>query len=221
MRRIANAGLVSFAALALLWTASVGYGAETQTVAKEEKAIEAKGEGAQQPNLKLQTVCPIMNKKIDKKLYVDANGYRIYVCCKSCMKAVAAHPEKAIEDLRAKGEFPEVRLTICPKCGELRDSVKCCEPEAKKCEKCGLNEGSIGCCKHLKPLKEGESIVLCPKCGEQLGSEKCCKPDTVRCEKCGLIAGSPGCCKLPKRLLQDAAAQSAKPQQVGSGIAKQ
>lgn len=53
---------------------------------------------------KPQTTCPVMKgKKINPKLYVDADGYRIYVCCGSCKKAVKADPKKYIEQMKAEG----------------------------------------------------------------------------------------------------------------------
>jgi hypothetical protein len=51
-----------------------------------------------------QTTCPIMKKnKINPKLHVDADGYRIYVCCGACIKAVKADPEKYIQQMQADG----------------------------------------------------------------------------------------------------------------------
>jgi membrane fusion protein, copper/silver efflux system len=35
--------------------------------------------------------------------YVDAEGYRIYVCCGSCVKAVQADPAKYIAQMKAEG----------------------------------------------------------------------------------------------------------------------
>ena len=38
-----------------------------------------------------QTTCPVMKKnKINQKLYVDVNGYRIYVCCGGCKKRIGS-----------------------------------------------------------------------------------------------------------------------------------
>lgn len=51
-----------------------------------------------------QTLCPVMKgSKINPKLYVDAEGYRIYVCCGGCVKAVKADPGKYIEQMKAEG----------------------------------------------------------------------------------------------------------------------
>ena len=51
-----------------------------------------------------QTTCPVMKgSPVNKSLYVDANGYRIYVCCNGCLAAVKADPAKYIEQLQAEG----------------------------------------------------------------------------------------------------------------------
>ena len=50
-----------------------------------------------------QTNCPVMGGPVDHKLYVDADGYRIYVCCGMCVKEVKADPAKYIAKLKAEG----------------------------------------------------------------------------------------------------------------------
>ncbi len=50
-----------------------------------------------------QTTCPVMGGKINKALYVDAKGYRIYICCAGCTKAIKANPDKFIEKMKADG----------------------------------------------------------------------------------------------------------------------
>lgn len=145
---------------------------------------------------KPQSLCPVMGAPINKDLYVDADGARIYVCCTDCIAKVKADPQAALKKIVANGERAETRIVVCPKCGEVQGSKKCCVAGAEKCEKCGLDKGSLGCCKDLKPAAGQKDVVVCPKCGEVAGSDKCCKADAKRCEKCGLIADSPGCCKL-------------------------
>lgn len=58
-----------------------------------------------------QTTCPVMGGTVDKAQYVDAEGYRIYVCCAGCIGAVKADPAKYIAKLEAEGvelvETPE------------------------------------------------------------------------------------------------------------------
>lgn len=51
-----------------------------------------------------QTTCPVMKgSPVNKSLYVDADGYRIYVCCNGCLAAVKAAPDKYIAQLQAEG----------------------------------------------------------------------------------------------------------------------
>jgi len=68
---------------------------------------EAPGSVPAATQLKPQTVCPIMGGKIDKGLYVDADGKRIYVCCAGCLPRVKADPQKYLGLLAAKGVTPE------------------------------------------------------------------------------------------------------------------
>lgn len=44
-----------------------------------------------------------MGGKINKNLYVDYQGKRIYVCCGMCIGKVKADPPKYIKELEAKG----------------------------------------------------------------------------------------------------------------------
>ena len=52
-----------------------------------------------------QTTCPVMKgSPVDaNSKYVDAEGYRIYVCCGGCVRAVQADPAKYIAQLQAEG----------------------------------------------------------------------------------------------------------------------
>ena len=52
---------------------------------------------------KAQTVCPVMKGAINKSLYVDDDGKRIYVCCGACISEVKQNPEKYIKQLEAEG----------------------------------------------------------------------------------------------------------------------
>lgn len=54
-----------------------------------------------------QTTCPVMGKPINKKLYVDKNGKRIYVCCGGCVSAVKKDFGKYEAKLAESGEGVE------------------------------------------------------------------------------------------------------------------
>jgi hypothetical protein len=54
--------------------------------------------------LKKQTLCPIMaDNPINKNLFVDYDGKRIYVCCRGCIGVVKKDPAKYIALLEKEG----------------------------------------------------------------------------------------------------------------------
>lgn len=44
-----------------------------------------------------------MGGKINKDLYVDHDGKRVYVCCKGCIGKIKADPDKYIKKLEKDG----------------------------------------------------------------------------------------------------------------------
>ena len=53
--------------------------------------------------VKAQTTCPVMGGPIDKNVFVDVAGKRIYLCCGGCVDAVKKNPAKYIKILEDKG----------------------------------------------------------------------------------------------------------------------
>jgi len=56
-----------------------------------------------QPAIVSQTTCPVMGGAIDKSLYVDHEGKRIYACCAGCIDTIKADPKKYMGQLEAQG----------------------------------------------------------------------------------------------------------------------
>lgn len=50
-----------------------------------------------------QASCPMMGGAINKSLYVDHDGKRVYVCCNDCLAGVTKDPAKFISKLEAEG----------------------------------------------------------------------------------------------------------------------
>ena len=50
-----------------------------------------------------QTLCPVMGGKINKDVYADYEGKRVYFCCKSCIDVFNKDPEKYIAALESQG----------------------------------------------------------------------------------------------------------------------
>lgn len=144
------------------------------------------------PAIRWQTTCPVMGGKINKALYVDAKGHRIYLCCGGCIGKVKADPAKYLAKIKANGETAyKTPKLICSKCGQIKGAKACCSKEAKLCAKCGLHKGSPGCCL-IK--KGGPNVELCGKCDAIKGSKECCRPAAKGSEKGGACKGAAGRC---------------------------
>ena len=90
-------------AIALLAFALVGFA--------EEKEAE------KTPELKPQTTCPVMGGKINKQIYVDYQGQRIYLCCEGCKETFKKDPEKYMKKLAESNVLLESVQTTCPVMG--------------------------------------------------------------------------------------------------------
>lgn len=93
-RTTAMMSLVAILAVAMLTASCVS----TQENNRQEGA---KAEPGALAGPQIQTTCPVMEgRRINSRLYVDHEGYRIYVCCGPCVKAVRKNPEKYLNKLR-------------------------------------------------------------------------------------------------------------------------
>ena len=52
---------------------------------------------------KPQTTCPVLGGNIDKKVYADYKGKRIYFCCSGCDAEFKKDPEKYMKKLQEEG----------------------------------------------------------------------------------------------------------------------
>jgi YHS domain-containing protein len=57
-----------------------------------------------------QTLCPVLGGNIDKKVYTDYQGKRIYFCCQGCDAAFRKDPEKYLKKIQEQG----ITLEPCP-----------------------------------------------------------------------------------------------------------
>lgn len=51
--------------------------------------------------------CPVLGGNIDKKIFADYKGKRIYFCCPGCDEAFKNDPEKYMKKLEEQGVTPE------------------------------------------------------------------------------------------------------------------
>ncbi|MBN2108920.1 MAG: YHS domain-containing protein [Deltaproteobacteria bacterium] len=52
---------------------------------------------------KPQENCPVMGGKINKSVYTDYNGKRIYFCCNACPEPFKKDPESYIKKMESAG----------------------------------------------------------------------------------------------------------------------
>jgi len=57
-----------------------------------------------------QTVCPVLGGNVDKKVFIDYQGKRIYFCCSGCEAEFRKDPEKYLKKIEAQG----ITLEKCP-----------------------------------------------------------------------------------------------------------
>ena len=50
-----------------------------------------------------QEKCPIMGGAINKSVYTDYNGKRVYFCCNGCPEAFLKEPDKYIKQMESAG----------------------------------------------------------------------------------------------------------------------
>ena len=50
-----------------------------------------------------QTHCPVMGGQIDKSVFADFEGERVYFCCLPCQERFQADPRKYVQTLEAAG----------------------------------------------------------------------------------------------------------------------
>jgi YHS domain-containing protein len=99
-KMLANA--VPTSCIVAMLMSSIALGESTKSITTDApKAAHVK-------QLKPQTTCPVLGEPIDKNLYVDYNGKRIYVCCADCIEKVKKNPEKYIKKLESMGQGVEI-----------------------------------------------------------------------------------------------------------------
>lgn len=76
----------------------------------QAKAESGKSEKTPAVTVKNQTTCPVMGGSINKSIYVDHDGKRIYMCCKGCEGALKKDPAKYVKKLEDEG----VTLDVVP-----------------------------------------------------------------------------------------------------------
>jgi YHS domain-containing protein len=124
----------------LIFTFSLAFAGEGQE--KTEKAVKSESaEKTDAVELKAQTNCPVMGGKINKEIYTDIQGQRVYHCCPGCSSKLVADPDKYFKKAAAEGVLFENIQTNCPVSGkELKEKEVYADYEGRRvyfcCEGC-------------------------------------------------------------------------------------
>ncbi len=86
-----------------------------------------------------QKICPVMGGKIDKSLFVDHQGNRVYMCCAACVGIFNKDPDKYVKKMSDEGIALEKLSQVKGQCGMADKTIG---PEKHKCK------GT--CCSHKK-----------------------------------------------------------------------
>ncbi len=54
-----------------------------------------------------QAACLVMGGKVNKEVYVDYQGQRVYFCCPACIEVFKKDPEKYLQKMKEQGVAPE------------------------------------------------------------------------------------------------------------------
>lgn len=89
---------------------------------------------------KPQTLCPVSGKPVDKKVFVDYQGQRVYFCCDKCPAKFKADPEKYFAQFAKDGIVLENVQKVCPVSGEDISKKAFADYKGRRvyfcCEKC-------------------------------------------------------------------------------------
>ncbi len=81
--------------------------AELQIQAKPSMMTPHTPKAASPEQLGPQSHCPVMGGEINKDVYVDYQGKRVYFCCAGCEDSFMEKPEEYLEKMHADGIEPE------------------------------------------------------------------------------------------------------------------
>jgi hypothetical protein len=80
---------------------------EPNVVPELKPVIDSKAKILVFPNeFKLQVNCPFVGLPISQSLYYDYKGYRIFTCCKGCLRSLKSYPEFAVKALTDRQRRP-------------------------------------------------------------------------------------------------------------------
>ena len=137
-----------FTIAALLLTASVAVAAADAKPADTAKA----------PELKTQTLCPVMGGKIDSTIYTDLQGQRVYLCCAGCIKPMKKDLDKYFKKAAAESVLFENIQEVCPVSGEKLEEKSVFADATSR-----IDPLAAGTCMNCVQFRTGRCGMLCSR----------------------------------------------------------
>jgi YHS domain-containing protein len=97
---MATRSLSAVCVAAMLLAAGCGEKSDAPKAVDTEPAAPA---SAVETATKAQATCPVMGNAVDRSLYADHEGKRVYFCCAMCIGKFKEDPEKYIRRLEDQG----------------------------------------------------------------------------------------------------------------------
>ncbi|MBU4198399.1 MAG: hypothetical protein KKG09_09260 [Verrucomicrobia bacterium] len=105
---------------------------------------QAHSDAGQAVAKKAQTTCPIMGGAVNTNIYADADGKRVYFCCKGCPAEFKKDPAKYINKMEKDGITLDKAPAKDPARKEQPAKPEAVKPEGD--EHSGHKGGGAGCC---------------------------------------------------------------------------
>jgi YHS domain-containing protein len=155
---------------AMLVTTAAGQTGNSAKPDSSKAAMHAK-------QLKPQTTCPVTGDPINKNLYVDYKGQRIFVCCADCIDMVKKSPKKYIKKLESMGQGVETisdktkRESANGKSGTAMKEMKMNGMKMSGDSTSKTSEAAYWTCP-MHPEVHKSAAGKCPMCGMDLEYKK-------------------------------------------------
>ena len=94
---------VKLLAAALLLGGAVAAGCRDGGGSPVQPVQSSHHEAQQAPAARQQSVCPVMGGKVDRAIYVDYDGKRVYFCCSGCPGTFKSDPARYVKQMEEQG----------------------------------------------------------------------------------------------------------------------
>lgn len=111
----------------------------------------------------MQQNCPVMGNAVNKELYVDYKGNRIFFCCKGCIPAFNKEPDKFMKMMDKKG----ILLATAP----AKKDDSCTDGVCKIVKTSGCGSGGCGHAAKKSGCSSKAKKGCCGTCTGKSGSE--------------------------------------------------